>query len=181
MIKKNYIPTINISTIYKYGLDSKKSLKILKEIEKACTKVGFFQIIGHGIKQRDIKKITKVGNLFFKLKSEKKFKLASRKWNKKNKNLYRGYFPNDVNGKEGLDIGDLKITKAYSKKINIKFIEFIELNKCFKKKSIKILSNYFDNIFKLSELLFKGIIKLYGKDPVISKKAFSRYKTLSIS
>ena len=179
MIKKNYIPTINISTIYKYGLDSKKSLKILEEIEKACTKVGFFQIIGHGIKQRDIKKITKVGNLFFKLKSEKKFKLAPKKWNKKNKNLYRGYFPNDVNGKEGLDIGDLKITKTYSKKINTNYIEFIELNKCFKKKSIKILSDYYDNIFKLSELLFKGIIKLYGKDPIISKKAFSRYKTLS--
>ena len=29
----------------------------------------------------------------------------------KNKNLYRGYFPSDVNGKEGLDIGDLKVTK----------------------------------------------------------------------
>ena len=153
--------------------------KNIEEIEKACTKVGFFQIIGHGIRQRDIKKITKVGNLFFKLKSEKKFKLAPKKWNKKNKNLYRGYFPNDVNGKEGLDIGDLKITKTYSEKINSKYIEFIELNKCFKKKYIKILSNYYDNIFKLSELLFKGIIKLYGKDPIISKKAFSRYKTLS--
>ena len=116
MIRKNYIPTIDISTIYKCGLDNKKSLKILEEIEKACIKVGFFQIIGHGIRQSDIKKIAKVGNLFFKLKSEKKFKLAPRKWNKKNKNLYRGYFPNDVNGKEGLDIGDLKITKAYSKK-----------------------------------------------------------------
>ena len=46
MIKKNYIPTIDISAIYKYGLNHKKSLKILEEIEKACTKVGFFQIIG---------------------------------------------------------------------------------------------------------------------------------------
>ena len=114
MIKKNYIPTIDVSALYKYGLNHKKSLKILEEIEKACTKVGFFQIIGHGIRQRDIKKITKVGNLFFKLKSEKKFKLAPRKWNKKNKNLYRGYFPNDVNGKEGLDIGDLKIILHHS-------------------------------------------------------------------
>ena len=130
MIKKNYIPTIDISLIYKYGLDNKKSLKILKEIEQACTKVGFFQIIGHGIRQSDIKKITKVGNLFFNLKNEKKFKLAPRKWNKKNKNLYRGYFPNDVNGKEGLDIGDLKITKVYSKKIKNQYIEFIDLNKC---------------------------------------------------
>ncbi len=179
MIKKNYIPTIDVSIIYKYGLDNKKSLKILKEIEQACIKVGFFQIIGHGIRQSEIKKITKVGNLFFNLKSNKKFQLAPKKWNKKNKNLYRGYFPNDVNGKEGLDIGDLKITKAYSNKIKNQYIEFIDLKKCFKKKSIKILSNYFDNIFKLSELLFKGIIKLYGKDPIISKKMFSRYKTLS--
>ena len=68
MIKKNYIPTIDISAIYKYGLDSKKSLKKLEEIEKACTKVGFFQIIGHGIRQNDIKKIAKVGNIFFNLK-----------------------------------------------------------------------------------------------------------------
>ena len=35
MIKKNYIPTIDISMIFKHGLESKKSLKILKEIEKA--------------------------------------------------------------------------------------------------------------------------------------------------
>ena len=26
------------------------------------------------------------------------------------------YFPNDVNGKEGLDLGDLKVTKDFSKK-----------------------------------------------------------------
>ena len=105
--------------------------------------------------------------------------LAPKKWNRKNNNLYRGYFPNDVNGKEGLDIGDLKVTKTYSKKVKNKYIEFIDLNKCFKKKSIKILSDYFDNIFNLSELLFKGIIKLYDKNPCISSEVFSRYKTLS--
>ena len=179
MIKKNYIPTIDISSIFKNGLENEKSFKIFKEIEQACTKIGFFQIIGHNIRQSDIKKIIKVGNLFFNLKSEKKLMLAPNKWNKKNNNLYRGYFPNDVNGKEGLDIGDLKVTKNYSQKIKNQYIEFINLNKCFKKKSIKILSDYFDNIFNLSELLFKGIINLYGKDPCISSEAFSRYKTLS--
>ena len=94
MIKKNYIPTINISTIYKYGLDSKKSLKILEDIEKACTKVGFFQIIGHGIKLNQINKVCKIGENFFRSNKNNKFKLAPKKWNKKNKNIYRGYFPN---------------------------------------------------------------------------------------
>ena len=50
MIKKNYIPTINISSILEKGFDTKPTLKIVKEIQKACLDVGFFQITGHGIK-----------------------------------------------------------------------------------------------------------------------------------
>jgi isopenicillin N synthase-like dioxygenase len=53
------------------------------------------------------------------------------------------------------------------------------LTKSFNKSSIESLSNYYDNIFSLSEILFKGIIKLYKKDEAISNKAFSRLKTLS--
>ena len=69
----------------------------------------------------------------------KKRKLSPKKWNKKNKNLYRGYFPNDVNGKEGLDIGDLKVTKKYSSTIKNQYIEYLDLNTCFNKTSIRTL------------------------------------------
>ena len=51
MIRKNYIPTININPILKNNFDSKATLKITREIEKACVEVGFFQIVGHGIKK----------------------------------------------------------------------------------------------------------------------------------
>ena len=95
-------------------LSSKESLKIIKKIEKACVEVGFFQVIGHGIDHKKIKKIVKIGEKFFKLNKKEKIKLSPNKWNKKNKNFYRGYFPSDVNGKEGLDIGDLKVTKKYA-------------------------------------------------------------------
>ena len=133
MIKNRFIPTINISPLSKKNLNSKKVNNIIKQIEVACINIGFFQITGHGISLKKIKNLCNVGNNFFKSTYKNKNKLAPKKWNKNNKNVYRGYFPNDVNGKEGLDIGDLKITKAYSKKINTKYIEFIELNKCFKK------------------------------------------------
>ena len=116
MISKNYIPTININPILKKNFNSKATLKIIREIEKACVEVGFFQIIGHGIKFKQINKVCKIGENFFKSNKNNKFKLAPKKWNKKNKNIYRGYFPNDVNGKEGLDLGDLKVTKDFSKK-----------------------------------------------------------------
>ena len=53
------------------------------------------------------------------------------------------------------------------------------MTKSFNKSSIESLSNYYDNIFSLSEILFRSIIKLYKKDVIISNQAFSRLKTLS--
>ena len=175
----NYIPTINISSLIENNFNSIKSFQTIKKIEKACIEVGFFQIIGHGINIKEINNICNIGNKFFKSPEKNKIKLAPKKWNKKNKNIYRGYFPNSVNGKEGLDLGDFKITPSNFYKYNSSYIEYLNLSKCFNKSSIKCLSNYFDNIFSLSEILFKGIIKLYKKDQNISNQAFSRMKTLS--
>ncbi len=177
-MKKNFIPTIDISSLLK-NLNSNKSKQIIKKIEKACIQVGFFQIINHGISKKQIQNITNVGNKFFNSSDQNKKKLSPKKWNNKNKNVYRGYFPNDVNGKEGLDIGDTKVTRKYAQSIKNRYIEYLNLNKSIDKKSIKILSQYFDNIYVLSEILFKSVIKIYKDDPIISKKVFSRLKTLS--
>ena len=176
---KNYIPTINISSLIKNNFETRSAFKTIKEIEKASVKVGFFQITGHGLNLKEIKKICNLGNKFFNLPDCKKRKLSPKKWNKKNKNLYRGYFPNDVNGKEGLDIGDLKVTKRYSSKLKNQYIEYLNLGICFNKTSIKSLSQYFDKIYRLSETLFKSLIKLNKMNPNKSSEAFSRLKTLS--
>jgi len=176
---KNIIPTINISSIIKNGFESPKSISTINKIKKACVNIGFFQVTGHGISQKNIKNICNVGNKFFGSSEKNKRKLSPKKWNSKNKNVYRGYFPNDVNGKEGLDIGDLKVTKKYANSIKNQYIEYINLEKSIDKKSIKILSKYFDQIFFLGETLFKSVIKLYDKDINNSKKVFSRLKTLS--
>ena len=176
---KNYIPTINISSLIKNNFETQSAFKTIKEIEKACINIGFFQVTGHGLNLKEIKNICYVGNKFFNLPEIKKRKLSPKKWNKKNSNLYRGYFPNDVNGKEGLDIGDLKVTKKYSSKIKNQYIEYLDLNTCFNKTSIRVLNKYFENIYNLSETLFKSVIKLNKLNPNLSNKAFSRLKTLS--
>ena len=177
-MKKNFIPTIDISALLK-NLNSNKSKKIIKKIERACVEVGFFQIINHGISKKQLLRISNIGNKFFKSSKQNKIKLAPKKWNNKNTNIYRGYFPNNVNGKEGLDIGDTKVTKKYAQRIKNRYIEYLNLNKSIDKKSIKFLSQYFNNIYILSEILFKSVIKIYKDDTIISKKAFSRLKTLS--
>jgi len=176
---KNLIPTINISSLVNKDFNSNKSIETINKIKKACINIGFFQVTGHGISQKNIKNICNVGNKFFNSSEKNKRKLSPKKWNSKNRNIYRGYFPNDVNGKEGLDIGDLKVTQNYARKLKNQYIEYINLTKSIDKKSIKVLSNYFDNIFILGEVLFKSIIKLYKKNTNTSKKAFSRLKTLS--
>jgi len=177
-MKKNFIPTIDVSALLK-NINSNRSKQIIKNIEKACVEVGFFQIINHGINKKQIQSICYVGNKFFNSSEKNKIKLAPKKWNKKNKNVYRGYFPKDVNGKEGLDIGDTNVTKKYAQSIKNQYIEYLNLKKSIDKKSIKTLSKYFDNIFILCEILFKSVIKLYKNDTNISQKAFSRLKTLS--
>ena len=176
---KNYIPTVDISSLLKSNFNSLLAKNTIKKIEKACIDVGFFQVTGHGINIKEINNICEIGNKFFNSSEKNKNKLTPKKWNKQNKNIYRGYFPNSINGKEGLDLGDLKITPYNLKKYKSPFIEYLNLNKSFDRSSIKSLSNYFDNIFSLSEILFKGIIKIYKKDERISKRAFSRLKTLS--
>ena len=176
---KDYIPTINISSLLKSNFSSQSAKNTIRKIEKACINVGFFQITEHGINIKDINNVCKIGNKFFNSSKQNKNKLTSKKWNKKNKNIYRGYFPNSVNGKEGLDLGDLKITPYNLKKYKSPYIEYLNLNKSLNKSSIKILSSYFDNIYSLGEILFKGIIKLYNKDESVSNQAFSRLKTLS--
>ena len=178
-MSKNYIPTINVSSLISNNFNTESAKKTLLKIKKASIEIGFFQIVSHGISKKNIKDITSVGNNFFKSSNLNKMKLAPKKWNKKNKNIYRGYFPNDVNGKEGLDIGDLKVTKSYAAKLKNQYIEYLDLKKSLNKKSIKVLENYYDNIFNLSETLFKSIIKIYNLDIVKSKIAFRRQKTLS--
>ena len=64
-MKKNFIPTIDISALLK-NLNSNKSKQIIKKIENACIEVGFFQIINHGISKKQIQSISNVGNKFFK-------------------------------------------------------------------------------------------------------------------
>ena len=139
---KNYIPTVSISSLLKSNFNSQSAKNTIKKIERACIDVGFFQVTGHGIDIKEINNICKIGNKFFNSSEKNKFKLAPKKWNKKNKNIYRGYFPNSVNGKEGLDLGDLKITPHNLKKYKSPYIEYLDLNRSFNISSIRSLSNY---------------------------------------
>ena len=53
---------------------SKEAKKTIQSIKKACVEVGFFQVIGHGLKNKEIKNICAVGNKFFNMEDKYKRK-----------------------------------------------------------------------------------------------------------
>ena len=71
-MSKTYIPTINISSLIKNNFETHRAFKTIKEIEKACVDIGFFQVIGHGINLKVIKKTCGVGNKFLIYQTGKK-------------------------------------------------------------------------------------------------------------
>ena len=72
---KNLIPTINISSIVNGNFDSEKSVNTINKIKKACINIGFFQVVGHGIKKKNIKNIVNVGHKIFNCSEKIKKKL----------------------------------------------------------------------------------------------------------
>ena len=85
---RSYIPTINISSLVKSKFNSQSAKNTIRKIEKACVEVGFFQITGHGINNKILDNISFVGKKFFNSSIKNKMKLAPKKWNRLNKNVY---------------------------------------------------------------------------------------------
>src|SRR3990167_590830 len=104
------VPTIDISSLFKD--DSEGKLLIAEQIRKVCQEdSGFFIINNHSIPNEKLDQLMHYSNQFFSLPVASKSKLSPKKWNPENSNIYRGYFPANVNGKEGIDFGNPSFTE----------------------------------------------------------------------
>ncbi len=112
------IPVIDISPLFGDNIEEK--LNVGKQIDNVCKFTGFFQITNHGIP--DLQKFTEKAFEFFNnLTTDQKMKMAPKKFNPKNKHVYRGYFPASVNGNHILKkINKLSLLKLFPKNIQAK-------------------------------------------------------------
>ena len=90
---KSYIPTIDISSLLDGKFVSKEAKRTIQSIKKACVEVGFFQVIGHGLKNEEIKNICAVGNKFFNMEDKYKRKLSLKNGINKIKIFIEAIFP----------------------------------------------------------------------------------------
>ena len=175
MQSKDYIPNIDLSEI----LENSNSEKIIKKIKLASEEIGFFTVTNHGISLPQIENLLSTCKKFFYLPKEEKIKIAPKKWNHNTDTIYRGYFPSEVNGKEGLDIGDPKLTSDMNELLVKEKFE-VNHDMSFLDPQWQItINDYFDSIHNLGILIFKAIISSYSNNTSLAEEAFIRPKTLS--
>tara|TARA_Y100000768_G_scaffold362689_1_gene321692 strand:- start:795 stop:1775 length:981 start_codon:yes stop_codon:yes gene_type:complete len=179
MQNKDYIPNIDLSAIRDGNNAFKNSNEIANKIKIASEDIGFFTVTNHGIPITKILSLISVCKKFFHLSNDEKIKIAPKKWNPNTNTIYRGYFPSEVNGKEGLDIGDPRLTKDMSDLIKKDKFEVNHDMSFLDPQWQIIINDYFDRIHNLGILIFKTIISAYSNNTNLADEAFIRPKTLS--
>ena len=174
--KFHKIPIINISSLFNNS-SIKKTNSVINQIHDAVKEYGFFIVTNHGIDLSLLNSIENLSNKFFALNNNIKLSLSPNRWNKSNTNIYRGYFPSSVNGKEGIDIGDPQITKSMIKLCN-KLEKNTNIDHLIPMWS-KIIDKYYEKNFNLGIILFKSILKNYNLNDKFFIQAFKRPYTLS--
>ncbi len=66
----------------------------------------FAVLEGHGLLADLLSSTERAAHTFFALPRPTRLEAAPRRWNPDATNRYRGYFPSEVDGKDGLDLGD---------------------------------------------------------------------------
>lgn len=98
------IPTIDVSALRRSPA-SAPGRAVAGALRQACAEVGFVAVTGHGA-QGAVADAVAAARRFFALPRARKLEAAPRRWNPQSPNVYRGWFPSSVEGKEGLDVGE---------------------------------------------------------------------------
>ena len=178
-MRNNYIPNIDISSLVSSDFSDNDYQNVAKEIKKASEEVGFFTVTGHGISNEKIEQILSTCRHFFHSPDEEKIKIAPKKWNANTDTVYRGYFPSSVNGKEGLDIGDPRLTLDMKDLLSKEKFEVNHDMSYLNPNWQSIIDDYYNSLFDLGLKLFKSIISVYSNNTNLADQAFVRPKTLS--
>ncbi len=178
-MQNNYIPNIDISSLVSSDFSDNDYQNVAKEIKKASEEVGFFTVTGHGISNEKIEQILSTCRHFFHSPDEEKIKIAPKKWNANTDTVYRGYFPSSVNGKEGLDIGDPRLTLDMKDLLSKEKFEVNHDMSYLNPNWQSIIDDYYNYVFDLGLKLFKSIISVYSNNLNLADQAFVRPKTLS--
>jgi isopenicillin N synthase-like dioxygenase len=171
------VPRIDVGALLDGSLDSSASRDVQRQIRTACCEIGFMTVVGHGVPRERIEAAVAAAERFFALPEEAKLDAAPRHWNPTSPNVYRGYFPSSVAGKEGLDVGEpdiedpLLLRRPYHERNRVPD----ELGA----DSWLAITEYFDALSSLAASLLRGLVAALGGRPGLVDDSFARPASLS--
>lgn len=165
------LPEIDI--IQLLSKDKKTSEKMYNKIKMACTEVGVFSILNHGLPVKLINELYNVSKYFFSMPEDIKQEISMKKYSK----CFRGYSPifsekadNKLNWYElvefGLDLPNTDIRVKEGKPMHGP--NLYPTNQQFK----HTIDLYTNHLYKISNIIMSGISKSLGLDKNYFKRQF---------
>lgn len=161
------LPTIDVSELVTppSGEQADISPGLLEEIRTAFEEVGFAVIVGSAIPVAASHAIQRASAQFFALPPEEKNVGLPKRWNPEAANRYRGYFPDDVAGKQGLDLGDPRLSKAEVERLAKPYYEINRLTGQLDAEWWAVIDAYFDAVTTLGTRLSAAMVEALGGNP----------------
>ena len=173
------VPTIDIAPLVEGGFDALGAPAVIEALGSACAEVGFLAVTGHGVSPALLKANRMAARRFFALSSEAKLRVAPRRWNPESANVYRGYFPSSVHGKEGFDIGDPGLDASMPELLERPYYERnrlpVELGAAWS----DTVFTYYDELLRLGRTLLEALARFLGGSLGAETRSFERPHSLS--
>ena len=148
-----------------------------EHLRRACADVGFATVTGHGVARETVEAALAAARRFFALPDCDKLEAAPRRWNPRSTNVYRGYFPSSVQGKEGLDVGEPLLDGP-----SLRARPYQERNvfpSALSPADRAAIARYFDALSGLGTTLLRSLAEALGGDPRLVERGFCRPAGLS--
>ncbi len=171
------VPRISVGPLLGGDLDSAAAYDVQDRMREACAEIGFMTITDHGIPRARIDALAAAADRFFGLPAEAKQAVSPRRWNPTSPNVYRGYFPSSVAGKEGLDVGDptLDDEELLRRPYHERNLAPKELGADWS----RVVGGYFDAISELARTVFAALVAALGGRAERVAPSFARPASLS--
>lgn len=183
--RSDIVPRIDVAAVVDGSLESPAAREVQARMRAACADVGFMTVSGHGVPGELIAATTAAAERFFALPDAAKLAAAPRRWNPESSNVYRGYFPSSVAGKEGLDVGEPSLDdpalllRPYPALLLRPYHERNRRPEALGAEAWETIDRYFDALSKLAAALLRALVASLGGRPELADAAFARPASLS--
>ena len=143
-------------------------------LRRAFEEIGFVVVTGHGVGPDRLGSIVDAARAFFALAADDKFACAPQRWNPNASNRYRGYFPSEAHGKEGLDLGDPGLDDSHAELLAHPYYERNVYAERLGSEWVEAIDAYFEIMTPLATRIVFEALRAIDATPAWTEASFAR-------